>query len=226
MTPYTGKRGCIIYDDARRKWRVYVRVPGKRYHVGSRDTLEEAEAIKADAVNTLESGGEQALAAYVDSIRRPKNKPSTVAKGDRFGRLITVKRVPYRRSLRAWECRCDCGNTIVVKETSLTRELVKSCGCIRRESFIGVVEKAGFVDGTCLSVLKSNKVRKDSSTGERCIWRSSEDGMYHVVIHLQRVRHRCGKYETLEEAVKVRDKARARIHGEFLERYEKQPLNL
>jgi hypothetical protein len=57
-----------------------------------------------------------------------------VVAGQRYGRLITVSvvgRAPNRS--RLWECRCDCGNTAVVRATSLKEGNTKSCGCLKAE---------------------------------------------------------------------------------------------
>ncbi|MEE0989629.1 MAG: hypothetical protein U0L02_09745 [Kandleria vitulina] len=58
--------------------------------------------------------------------------------GDRFGRLMAVK-IDHREldscgnSDYFWECRCDCGNTIVVQGSVLRRGDTKSCGCLQSE---------------------------------------------------------------------------------------------
>jgi len=55
--------------------------------------------------------------------------------GQRFGRLIAVKRVGVdsgRTSL--WFCKCDCGNEKTVRLTSLRNGSTQSCGCLYKES--------------------------------------------------------------------------------------------
>lgn len=60
--------------------------------------------------------------------------------GQRFGRLIVIKRVPSDRV--KWECRCDCGNVRVIQAALLVATRTgpdgrsrgtKSCGCLRLE---------------------------------------------------------------------------------------------
>lgn len=51
--------------------------------------------------------------------------------GQRFGRLTVVKRGENKGRITAWECVCECGNTVCVAGTSLTRGQTKSCGCYR-----------------------------------------------------------------------------------------------
>lgn len=54
--------------------------------------------------------------------------------GQRFERLVAVDRAANNRHGRArFTCQCDCGNSVTVDAQALRRNLVKSCGCLRRE---------------------------------------------------------------------------------------------
>ena len=54
--------------------------------------------------------------------------------GQRFGRLVAVKPAQNINGNTAWECKCDCGNTIVVMTHNLKRKNgTRSCGCICKE---------------------------------------------------------------------------------------------
>jgi hypothetical protein len=53
--------------------------------------------------------------------------------GARFNRLTAIKPVQHRSRL-AWECACDCGNRTVVEPYPLKHGIVKSCGCVHRET--------------------------------------------------------------------------------------------
>ena len=61
--------------------------------------------------------------------------------GQRFGRLVVVERAEYYirangdRASR-WLCRCDCGQTTVVRQTNLKSGHIMSCGCLRAEMTI------------------------------------------------------------------------------------------
>lgn len=55
--------------------------------------------------------------------------------GKRFGKLLAIN-VDESRSNNGnvfWKCNCDCGNTVSIRSTSLTRKKngTKSCGCAR-----------------------------------------------------------------------------------------------
>ena len=52
----------------------------------------------------------------------------------RFGRLVVVKEIgQYKNREIIWHCKCDCGNEVDVRGSSLKSGKTKSCGCIARE---------------------------------------------------------------------------------------------
>ena len=53
--------------------------------------------------------------------------------GRRFGRLEVIEQVGSDIRGRLFDCRCKCGEFIVVPAGILTRGHRKSCGCMRRE---------------------------------------------------------------------------------------------
>ncbi len=50
--------------------------------------------------------------------------------GQRFGRLLVIKRSENVKSRATWICRCDCGSETIVPTNSLNRGNTKSCGCL------------------------------------------------------------------------------------------------
>lgn len=63
--------------------------------------------------------------------------------GQRFGRLTAIKLIPkeertWSNKERAWLCKCDCGNEVIVRQRSLRgARMTQSCGCVRKiEAFI------------------------------------------------------------------------------------------
>lgn len=54
--------------------------------------------------------------------------------GQRFGRLTVIKETNRRANGSVlWECKCDCGNTVLVRSNHLRRGGVLSCGCYNRD---------------------------------------------------------------------------------------------
>lgn len=57
--------------------------------------------------------------------------------GQRFGRLVVLEKVDYnntpQRCEAKWRCKCDCGNIVEVRGTSLRKGATRSCGCLHNE---------------------------------------------------------------------------------------------
>lgn len=49
--------------------------------------------------------------------------------GNRHGALTVVDEAPSKGRGAEWRCRCDCGNYITIRATSLRRGYNKDCGC-------------------------------------------------------------------------------------------------
>ena len=54
--------------------------------------------------------------------------------GKRFGKLVALRPTEQRtpQGYVIWECRCDCGNTVLADVNSLRNNRKKSCGCLKR----------------------------------------------------------------------------------------------
>jgi len=94
--------------------------------------------------------------------------------GQRFGRLVALRRVESGRSKKGhlagarWLCRCDCGNEKVISGNSLTSGGVISCGCARRRP------KRGYLPG----VAARNKVLANyqaGASGRDLAWELTDD---------------------------------------------------
>ena len=56
--------------------------------------------------------------------------------GQRFGKLIVIsknrsKKTPNGSTAIFWNCKCDCGNTCIIRGNSLKTKNSQSCGCIK-----------------------------------------------------------------------------------------------
>lgn len=55
--------------------------------------------------------------------------------GQRFGRLVVLRKNPVRRNNNVeWECMCDCGGRASIPTSALTHGRTRSCGCLWVES--------------------------------------------------------------------------------------------
>lgn len=53
--------------------------------------------------------------------------------GQRYGRVVVIKRLPSDTGKTKWVCRCDCGNDVVLRTDHLRSGESRSCGCLRVE---------------------------------------------------------------------------------------------
>lgn len=52
--------------------------------------------------------------------------------GKKYGNLTVIRRIDSKDERILWECKCRCGNSIVVRGDHLKSGRVRSCGCIPR----------------------------------------------------------------------------------------------
>lgn len=55
-------------------------------------------------------------------------------KDQKFGRLTVVSFFGVRKESAMWNCRCSCGNELVVRSSSLRTGNTASCGCLHRDT--------------------------------------------------------------------------------------------
>lgn len=67
--------------------------------------------------------------------------------GQRFGRLVVLRRAANHGVRVTWECRCDCGNTCEVTSDRLRRGVTHSCGCYHRECVAKMAKTIGIKHG-------------------------------------------------------------------------------
>lgn len=86
--------------------------------------------------------------------------------GEKFGRLTVIKRAEDVISdkgvrTKCWECICDCGNKVIVRQAGLRRGTTKSCGCLHREITGNMSRKHGLSNncGRLYPLWKSIKYR-------------------------------------------------------------------
>ena len=64
--------------------------------------------------------------------------------GRRYGRLTVIsynEEVSKQKGRAYWNCKCECGNEIIVRGSSLTSEHTTSCGCYKSDKTRKTIEK-------------------------------------------------------------------------------------
>jgi len=55
-----------------------------------------------------------------------------IIQGERYGHLIAISIYSVdHKSVVKWECKCDCGNIVIVRSHNLKTGNTKSCGCMK-----------------------------------------------------------------------------------------------
>ena len=90
--------------------------------------------------------------------------------GEKIGKLTVIEKTNKRNNGKiVWLCKCECGNLIEVRSTSLTQKITTSCGCNRKllnsKNLLG--QKFGK-----LTVIEKTEKR---SSGGNIIWKCKCD---------------------------------------------------
>lgn len=95
--------------------------------------------------------------------------------GQKFGRLTVIEETYYQRPsgvIKAWICKCDCGNISHVTTSSLLRGKSQSCGCLRREKQIHDLTGRQFGRLTVISLANENDFYYHKNSGNRiAVWK-------------------------------------------------------
>lgn len=139
--------------------------------------------------------------------------------GQRFGMLTVLKPGEAAQNGRiTWICRCDCGNICVAQTKTLRYGKTRHCGCKKDEN--KGVRKLHYVDGTCIEMLRTTTVRRNSKSGHTGVFYDAATGKWRAEIMLQGKRRYLGRFPTMEEAVAARDEAKEELHGKFIREHE------
>lgn len=75
----------------------------------------------------------------------PKNRLDLT--GTVYGRLTVTSEGERQNKQRRWYCQCECGNTVLVLQSSLRGGLTSSCGCLHKE-FVSDLKATHKLTGT------------------------------------------------------------------------------
>lgn len=95
--------------------------------------------------------------------------------GKKFGRLFVIDWHGHVGPYRAWNCKCDCGNTKVMTTGSLRSGHGKSCGCLQKE----IVSKIAKANLTTHGMSHTPVFNSWNSMIQRCYNKKSESFNYY-----------------------------------------------
>ena len=155
----------------------------------------------------------------LQDIRFNRGHASDLA-GKKIGYLTVLNRIGKNsRKDVIWKCQCRCGKVVDVAATLLLRECTTSCGCLNIE----LLSKANkYMEGTSLRQSLEDRILSSNSSGYTGVTRKREK--WQASISYKGKRYYLGTYDRIEDAVKVRAEAKARVQDDaqqLLELYEK-----
>ena len=147
--------------------------------------------------------------------------------GDKYGRL-TVQEIVGKNAV----CLCECGNKQVAYCNYLEKGLVKSCGCLQKETSSKKFEAIGEkerekakdtkeelyrIDEAQVFSLK-RKRNKNNSTGVKGVYRHGEK--YVASIQLKGKSYYLGLFPDLDKAKQARAEAEKKYFSPIIEKWE------
>lgn len=70
---------------------------------------------------------------YIKDTKLTKEPKTVDLTGEIYGKLVVLELDHVERNIKYWKCKCECGNTTVVRESNLQHRITKSCGCLKKE---------------------------------------------------------------------------------------------
>ena len=147
-------------------------------------------------------------------------RPRKDITGKRYGMLTAISPTGEVDSYgnAYWNCKCDCGNTIVVSLRNLRNKQTKSCGCLKtlNGKKLGTITRNHCVDGSDPYKLYGDKPRKNNKSGYRGVSLNKRTNRYAADITFKGKRHHLGEFDTAEEAHDAYLKAKEELHEPYL----------
>lgn len=147
--------------------------------------------------------------------------------GNRYGKLI-VKGLADRKGYVV--CECDCGNTVSIRATSLTKkhQPTRSCGCIQRTKAKAIGTKTipknmerqvktNLQYHTNFQVIETQLPPKNNTSGYKGISWDENRHKWLAYINVHGKRKFLGRYAALDDAIDARREAVEKYHKPLID---------
>lgn len=143
--------------------------------------------------------------------------------GKKFHRLIVIREAGRDNSGQVlWECRCDCGNTSIVRGRDLRSGGTKSCGYLDLEKAVDRIKKET-VNHSNISRIKSQKLSVLNTSGIKGVC-PTKTGRWRAYIGHKGKQVYLGEYSQKGDAVRARKNGEKIYFGQVLEEQEEHLL--
>lgn len=139
--------------------------------------------------------------------------------GQQFGNLTVICEAGKKASDRSiyWRCRCNlCGKEKDIAANQLIKGVQTSCGC---EKSVRLQKTNGYIDGTCLKNVFSDKINSNNTSGHKGVYRKRDK--WAAKIQYKKKTYYLGTYDRLEDAVRARKEAENLVRDEAEKLLEK-----
>ena len=146
--------------------------------------------------------------------------------GEKIGKLTVIGRSEKRtargkRTTPAWECRCECGNTVYLATDSLTENGMRMCSrCRELYATERARQNAGFVGGTQLSRIKNMNAPSTNTSGVRGVYFDKRSNKWRARLKYKGKLMSFGTFDKFEDAAQARKKAEEEYFGSALDEYK------
>lgn len=146
--------------------------------------------------------------------------------GQKFGKLTAIEETNERKhGCIVWKCQCDCGNVCYVRSDMLRSKEITSCGCNHikqaKQQAYNMYQKNQILN-TNIGRITSDNRQKNNTSGHKGVTWHKKTKKWQARIFLQKKSYHLGYYDDIKEAAEVYNKAKSKLHGEFLKWYEEE----
>lgn len=138
---------------------------------------------------------------------------------------ILEKTDKKRRGAYLWKCKCYCGNIFYAEGYRIKNGEISSCGCKRKIYRKNNFEKARNVlssyykDGTCIALIKNNKLRTTNKSGYIGVYYSNSKHKWIANLMFQNKSHQKA-FKNKEDAIKYRKELEEKYFKPILEKHK------
>lgn len=156
--------------------------------------------------------------------KRPRKENNLDLSNKIFGQVKVINKISGNGVCSIWKCEClNCSKIFNVQQSSLTRGLTKSCGCVQAErAKKNVKEYMGQVEGTNASRIISKKIPTNNTSGTRGVSLVKPTGKWTAYIMFKGKFYNLGTYSDIKDAINARKEAEENLYGEFENWYSKE----
>ena len=146
-----------------------------------------------------------------------------IPEGSKYGKLTVIKKVGRNKhNYIMYECKCDCGNTVIVKGSSLHGGTTQSCGCVATEhikKMQPIAANIGRYAGTKIGIISNNKLNSNNTSGIKGVYYVKSRNKWNASIGFRGKTIHLGQFKNKEDAIEARKKAELKYFKPLIEEY-------